>query len=117
MAEDGKTIYRLYALPLTISNIDIAAKYRFSRATPTPVPGYVLIYTDDNTPDGAYEITEDDAKLLSAADERWLFDSNAAIIAEEIELHKPDILRGLSERVEALETELKLKKEELSEKG
>lgn len=117
MAEEGKKTYRLFALPLTISNIKIAADVRFSRATPTPEPGYVLIYTDDDRPNGAYEITENDANLLSAADKRWLFDSNAAIIAEEIELQKPDILRGLSERVEALETELKRKKEELSEKG
>lgn len=117
MAEESKKTYRLYAMALTNENIAVAANERFSRATPTPSPGYVLIYSDKAQPDGSQEITEDRANLLSQQDVRWLIDSGAAILAEEIEKNKPDILRGMSERLEALETELKRKKEELSTKG
>ena len=117
MADIEKTVYRLYALPLTSYNISIAARERFSRATPSPAPGYVLIYTDSEKPDGATEITKERVKLLSPADERWLFDSNAALIAEQIELHRPDILGGLAESIDALETELKNQKETLHTKG
>ena len=46
MPDIDKTVYRLYALPLTANNIRAAAQERFSRATPTPAPGYVLVYTD-----------------------------------------------------------------------
>ena len=117
MPDMDKTVYRLYALPLTATNINIASKARFSRATPSPVPGYVLIYTEGEKPDGAMEITKEQVNLLSPADERWLFDSNAALIAEQIELHKPDILGGLAESIDALETELKKQKETLEKKG
>lgn len=117
MTDIEKISYKLFALPLTATNIAVAAQERFSRATPTPEPGYVLIYTDSDAPNGAEEITKESVGLLSAADERWLFDCNAALIAEQIELHKPDILRGISESIEALETELKKQKEDYDTKG
>lgn len=117
MADIEKTVYRLYALQLNSNNISIAAQHRFSRATPTPAPGYVLVYTDGVKPEQSEEITEERAKLLSPADVRWLFDSNAAIIAEEMERNKPEILRGMSERIEALGEELQRRKQELETKG
>ena len=117
MPDNEKTVYRLYALPLSGENIAIAALERFSRATPTPAPGYVLIYTDGDSPQNSEEITKERVNLLSPADERWLFDSNAAIIAEQIELHKPDILCGLSDSIAALESELKKQKEDYERKG
>lgn len=109
--------YRLFALPLNNENIEAASKARFSRATPSPEPGYVLIYTDGAKPKQATEITADKTELLSQADVRWLLDSNAALVAEEIEKNRPEIIRGLSERVETLEEELKRKKAELIERG
>lgn len=117
MGEDAKKTYRLYAMPLTQSNIATAAAERFSRATPNPEPGYVLVYTNGEKPKQAEEITEGRTNLLSPADMRWLFDSNAAIIAEEMERNKPEILRGMSEKIEALEAELKRRKKELETKG
>lgn len=98
--------YRLYALPLNANSIEKASKYRFSRATPTPAPGYVLIYTDGRKPNESVEIKNKDAERLSSADARWLYDSNAAIVADEIEKQKPEVLKSLSDSVEALEREL-----------
>lgn len=106
--------YALYALPLTTENIMLAANERFSRATPTPSPGYVLIYTSGEQPSGAAEITAEHADLLSAADARFLMDCGAALAAEELEKHKPEVLKGLSETVEALEAELERKKQEIT---
>lgn len=115
MANDAKKKYALYALPLTTQNILAAAEERFSRATPTPEPGYVLIYTDGEKPQGSQEITADRAEMLTAADARFLLDSAAALAAEELEKHKAEALKGLSESVETLEAELRRKKEELSQ--
>ena len=117
IANDAIQKYKLYALPLTTENIMAAANERFSRATPTPEPGYVLIYTNGEAPKGATEITEEHADLLSTADARWLMDTGAALAAEEIEKHKPEVLKGISESIEALEEELKRKKEEISQRG
>lgn len=114
MEENAKKKYALYALPLTTQNILTAAGERFSRATPTPEPGYVLIYTCGEKPQGSQEITAERANMLSAADARWLLDSGAALAAEELEKHKKEALQGLSESVEALEAELQRKKEQLS---
>ena len=117
MANDAKQSYKLYALPLTTENILAAANERFSRATPTPEPGYVLIYSAGQKPEGSTEITAEHAELLSPADARWLLDSGAALAAEEIEKHKPEVLKGLSDSIEALENALKVKKEEIKNEG
>ena len=117
MEKDAKKAFKLYAMPLTAENVAVGSRERFCRATPTPQPGYVLVYTDADAPKQAVEITQDSSKLLTQADVRWLFDSNAAIIAEEIELNKPQIMKRLSDSVETLETELQRKKEEILQKG
>ncbi len=117
MDNDAKKAYKLFALPLTSENIALAAKERFSRATPAPEPGYVLIYTDGNAPENAAEITKDRAGLLTAADERWLIDSNAVLIADQLAANETEVLRGLSEKIEALDAELKKRKEEYERKG
>ena len=113
MADKTKKKYRLFALPLNAKNIEIAAQERFSRATPTPEPGYVLIYTDGTTPAGAEENTEERVNLLSQADEQWLFDSNAALIAQELERNHSEMMERLSNNIEALQEELYRKKQEL----
>lgn len=110
--------YKLYALPLDAKSIEKAAKYRFSRATPNPAPGYVLIYADGRKPNDAVEITEKTASCLSPADVQWLIDSGAAILADEIEKNKPEVLKHLSESVETLENELaKVKRNEGTDCG
>ena len=111
-----KKVYRLFALPLTTQNIGIASGERFSRATPSPAPGYVLIYTTAEIPD-AVEITENEVDRLSSGDSRWLFDCNTAILAEELKNHEADVVKDLSFRMEALEEELKRRKQEIEMKG
>ena len=117
MENHAKNTYRLYALSLTAENIEIASNERFSRATPKPEPGYVLIYTAGKAPAAAQEIGGERVKLLSQADAVWLLDSNAAIVAEEFEKNGKEVFQELSERVEALENELRRKKEEIDRKG
>ena len=106
-----KTSYRLYALSLNRKNMELAASERFSRVTPY----YILVYTTAEKPTGAIEIIGEELERLSAEDSRWIFDCNIAILAEEAELRKPEVMRSLSERVERLEEELAKKRQELEE--
>ena len=117
MANDAERKYALYAMPLTAENILAAANERFSRATPTPEPGYVLVYTDGDQPNGSREITAEQADLLTAADARWLMDCGAALSAEALEKHKTEIFKGLSEDLENLERELQRAKEKIEQRG
>lgn len=117
MDAETTRVYRLFALPMTRENVGMAARMRFSRATPKPDPGYVLVYTDGAAPEQSVEITAETANLLTQADIRWLIDCGAAVAAEEIEKHKPEVLRDLSEKIEALENDLRRKKEEIIRKG
>lgn len=107
-----KIVYKLYAMELNEDNMKTATKWRFSRGTIAPFPGYILIYTDKEAPNGAIEITEATANRLSEEDESWLLDCNMLILAEETEKRKPEILKELNERVEMLESVLKEKTEE-----
>lgn len=109
--------YKLYALPLLMHNVERAARYRYSRATPTPYPGYVLIYTDGDQPPGSQEITEDQKEMLTAEDARWLMDSRSAILFEELEAHLREMNKKLPDVIDALETELRRKKEETTNGG
>lgn len=112
-----KKVYKLYALPTTMESVVMATHERFSRATATPAPGYVLIYTDGAQPNGSKHITEEYKHLLTEADMRWLAECGAAILAEEAEKQDEDFMTVLSERIDALEEALKQKKAELERKG
>lgn len=114
---DGKITYRLYALPLTWESIYIAERERFSRATPTPEPGYVLIYTADKQPERSKAITEQQRELLTKADMTWLAECGATILAEEAARNQSKLMESLSERVTALEEELRRRKQEIKTKG
>lgn len=116
--ENEKKIYRLYAMPLTAENIGKAANERFSRATPTPEPGYVLIYTAADAPEGALEITQEErGNLLTPADVQWMMDNRAAIIFEALRKNETEVLKTMGKQVEALERELRQKKNEITGKG
>lgn len=117
MPESEKIVYKLYAMPLSAKSMKEMAKARFSRATPFPDPGYILVYTDGEPPKDSAEITKEREELLSEADKTWLNDTNRTIIAEVVERHRPDILKSLSDRMSALEAELKRRKQEMMEKG
>lgn len=116
MTKNSIKSYKLYALPLTNENITLAADERFSRATPAPAPGYVLVYTGNEKPHGAHEIKENDAELLTVADKQWLFDCGVAILAEEIEMQKPEILADLNARIDSLRSELEKETQRLKER-
>lgn len=109
--------YRLYAAPLVEASISAAEKARFSRVTATPAPGYVLIYTDGASPKGAMEITPDKTELLSVQDATWLVESNMRLAEERIQANSEAFLRDMSEKMTALESELKKQKEEMEKRG
>lgn len=111
------TTYRLYALPTTLESVVIATQERFARATATPAPGYVLIYTDGPQPEGSHHITEEQKHLLTEADMRWLAECGATILLETAEQQEPDYMNELAERMAALEEALKQTKAELEQKG
>ena len=112
-----KRVYRLYALPTTMESVVLATHERFSRATATPAPGYVLIYTDGAQPEGSQHITEEYKHLLTDADMRWLAECGATILAEEAEKRGDDFVAQLSDKLEALEETLKAAKREYEKKG
>lgn len=103
-----KIVYKLYALDVNRDNIELASKERFSRVTPF----YVLIYTDGEPPKNSVELAGTETKRMSDEDEKWLMDSNIVILAEETERRKPEIIKNLSDQIEALETILEEKKKE-----
>lgn len=113
MPNDEMMPYHLYALSTDRRAVKVVARERFGRVTPY----YALIYTKADKPEGAIEISEAEAKKLSDEDERWLIDCAVAILAEEIEKHKPEIFDLLSDRINELESELKRRKEEIEHKG
>ena len=112
-----KRVYRLYALPTTMESVVLATHERFSRATATPAPGYVLIYTDGAQPEGSQHITEEYKHLLTDADMRWLAECGAAILMEKMAKQDDDFFESLSERLVALEESLKAAKQEYERKG
>lgn len=111
--ESAKRTYRLYAMPPTWEAIEIAMSEKYSRVTPSPAPGYVLLYMDGKMPDGAQEITAEESERLTSADVKWLVECGAHILAEEITKEDSNAMANLSERIETLETELKKRKQEL----
>lgn len=113
----AEKVYKLYALPATLESVVLATHEKYSRATVTPPPGYVLIYTDGESPKDAQQITEEHKYLLTEADTSWLLECGASILSEEAAKHASDLMQELSQRVEALESELKKRKEELERKG
>ena len=96
--------YRLYAMPTTDANIELCASERFLRIT----ADYLLVYKQGRrVSEKAVEVTEKDLPRLTAADERWLFDCNLALLGEEVQRRSPEIINSLAQKVEALETALR----------
>jgi hypothetical protein len=91
-------------------NVKVAQKERFSRICSK----YVLIYTakrDLQDAIGYNEIRESELKYLSHNDTVWLLDCNLAIIAEETEKHKSDVISQMGLMVDRLERALKEEKD------
>lgn len=100
--------YKLYALPT--SEIEVAQKHRFARAT----VNYILIYSDEEVPNGK-EITEENLFRLTATDTKWVQDCNFAIIFEETKKKENEISDSLSETINRLERILQEESQEESE--
>lgn len=109
MKEQNKTKvkYQLFATAVNEASIALCEKERFCRIT----PAYVLIYTRKKRIANAVKIGENEIERLTESDERWLWDCNSAILAEEVRRRTPEIIKDLSEKMERLEAELKTAKE------
>lgn len=99
---EKKKKYRLFAMRPDADGVRAAAKNAYSRITPQ----YVLIYKAGRKPDGALEIKGEDLSRLTVSDERWLFESNLKIIAEEAKTKKPETEKKLRSMVDELERAL-----------
>lgn len=104
---EAKVKYQLFAMLVNNASIAVCEKERFCRITPS----YVLIYTKRKRVANAVKITESEIGRLTESDERWLWDCNSALLAEEVGRRTPEIIRDLSRKMERLEEELKAAKE------
>ena len=103
----GKTVYRLWAVVYTNESEKLLETEKYSRLNVSEQ--YFLVYSA-RKPKGELvmtEIREADAKLLSEAERRWLYECNLEILAAEARLRKKDILRDLRLKVGALEDALR----------
>lgn len=94
--------YKLYILPIGKNGIETATKERFSRITAR----YALVYTDKEVQE-AVEVGEKEFGRLSDLEQSWIEECNVALIAEETEKKMPEIVAGVSEKLDAIERELK----------
>lgn len=108
---EAKKPYRLYAMPLTQENMEIAYGERFSRIT----RGYVLIYTRENAPENCVEIGIEEINRLTSEDYAWLSDCNCLIVADAAKANEAQIASDLKKRMEVLEMALKAEKEKQKE--
>lgn len=100
--------YRLFALPINDDCVKRGSKERFCRITPR----YILIYKTGRKPETSVEITEKEIGRLTKEDEHWLWDCNSVLLADAVKEKTPEILSGLSDKINKLETTLKKAKEE-----
>lgn len=104
-----KKIYRLYAAPYSAEALNVLRKAQYCRAS----ADYILVYTARKLPEGvdAIEIKDEDAKHLTVAEARWLFECNVEILAAETKAQSGEILRDLSVKIGNLEAALKAEQE------
>lgn len=109
MDKSKKVKYRLFALRITEENVARAEQARFCRIASE----YILIYASGRKPYGSVEVTQNELKRLTANDQIWLQDCNAALIVERTLEKQDEIAADLSGRMDALERELKAEKDKL----
>ena len=101
-----KKIYRLFAFPYDLKNVEYASKFRFSRVT----PDYILVYAMQSRvkpPVGKpVEIKESDLKKLDLLDESWLFDCGISLFADIASRQKKEDITRLTDMIDRLEIEL-----------
>ena len=92
--------FRLYVMPPTPDNIDMAQeRYKYYRATPK----HLLIYTEKRKPVGSLLVKKVDS--LSSADHGWLAGCNAIILEEEAKAN-PNTVENMMKFLSDLDTEL-----------
>ena len=92
--------FRLYAMPPTLENVDMAQKrYKYYRATTKNL----LIYTEKRKPVGALLVKK--VETLSGADQGWLIGCKAIILDEEAK-ENPNAVENMMKFLSDLDTEL-----------
>jgi hypothetical protein len=103
----AKKRYRLWALAYTTEAVEAATRQRFSRVGTE----YVLIYTTKKPALPCAEVTDDEIHRLTGSETQWLADCNTTLIFEETAKKGPEIMRSVSEKLDALEAALKRQKQ------
>lgn len=104
----AKVKYRLWATATNDESMREAEKARFSRVG----IAYVLIYARKKPETGKWaEITDGSVNALNAEEAQWLWDCNVTLIAEDTAKNRENILRGVNEKLDALEAALRKQRE------
>lgn len=103
--QDNK-IRKIYAFPLTDTNIATATKERFNRVTSE----YILTFSLDKVPGGS-EISGENCKLLSDADNEWIAECIYVIAKEYATVHSMQNAEYQRKFLEEFEDELKKQQE------
>lgn len=111
MSNELHIAYKLYAMEINRENIQAANAMRFCRITPF----YILIYTHEDAPKNAIEVTQTETHRLTDNDEQWLLDCNLVILAEEAKKREVEIAADMKSRLERLEKALENEAENLKE--
>lgn len=104
-------IWRLYATKSDNTGLELAGRARFSRVC----PGYTLIYTQDETLNGAAEVSGEKISLLTASDRKWLTDCGAALLADRLAEERKTGRDDLTGMLDALEQELERARRQVNE--
>ena len=92
--------YKVYALPPTAENIELAqARYRYYRATKS----HLLVYTEKRRPAGSVLVKE--PEKLPLADQGWIQGCNV-LITEEVMRNEPSAQERMMDFLSALDKEL-----------
>ena len=105
--------YRLYAAPFNKDTAEIALNEQYARATKT----HVLIYKRGKCPTGYKEITDANAYMLPAADQKWLKEVNLLLMREFMQRNREAEEKAGMKFLEEFEKELQIEREKLAAQG
>lgn len=103
----SKKKYRLFALPTTAENIEMAEQHPFCRVTPK----YILIYTN-RLAQGCI-VEGKDLCRLTKLDEEWLLSCNLTLLQKEMNNVGSQVKQRMSEMIDELEADLEKTREEM----
>ena len=106
---EERQTYRLYALLANTDNIEYASTQRFHRITAC----YVLVFTNEEMPADAREISADEANHLTPYETAWLRDCALAIALEAVQ--SEDTAAKTMTMLDRIEKALQAQAEQISE--